>query len=109
MPDTTALEETQSRTQPDRNVPRGATVLWARAHLHPVPQELSLMPPGIQRRVIVRTAQQVCHQINSTYEVKCIAVLICFILLYPPQTVFVGGYNVFTLSVRPNERTKVCP
>ena len=24
--------------------------------------------------------------------------------LYPPQTVFVGGYTVFT-SVRPNERT----
>ena len=28
--------------------------------------------------------------------------------LYPPRTVFVGGYTVFT-SVRPNERTKVCP
>ena len=26
-------------------------------------------------------------------------------LLYPPQTVFVGGYTVFTLSVRPNQRT----
>ena len=25
--------------------------------------------------------------------------------LYPPQTVFVGGYTVFRLSVRPNERT----
>ena len=26
-------------------------------------------------------------------------------LLYPPQTVFVEGYTVFTLSVCPNERT----
>ena len=25
-------------------------------------------------------------------------------LFIPPQTVFVGGYTVFTLSVRPNER-----
>ena len=25
-------------------------------------------------------------------------------LLYPPQTVFVGGYTVFTLSDRPNDR-----
>ena len=24
-------------------------------------------------------------------------------LLYPPQTVFVGGYTVFTLSVRPGK------
>ena len=34
------------------------------------------------------------------------------ILLYPPQTVFVGGFTVFT-SVRPNERPSdrpnVCP
>ena len=28
--------------------------------------------------------------------------------LYPPQTVFVGGYTVFTLSVRPNERPSEC-
>ena len=26
-------------------------------------------------------------------------------LLYPPQTMFVGGYTVFTLSERPTERT----
>ena len=25
--------------------------------------------------------------------------------LYPPQTVFVGGYTVFTLSERTNDRT----
>ena len=29
----------------------------------------------------------------------------CSMSLYPPQTVFVGGYTVFTLSVRPSERT----
>ena len=27
--------------------------------------------------------------------------------LYPPQTVFVGGYTVFTLSVRPSVRPSV--
>ena len=27
--------------------------------------------------------------------------------LYPPQTVFVGGYTVFTLSVRPSVRSSV--
>ena len=27
--------------------------------------------------------------------------------LYPPQTVFVGGYTVFTLSVRPSIRPSV--
>ena len=27
------------------------------------------------------------------------------LVFIPPQTVFVGGYTVFTLSVRPNERT----
>ena len=27
--------------------------------------------------------------------------------LYPPQTMFVGGYTVFTLSVRPNESVSV--
>ena len=27
--------------------------------------------------------------------------------LYPPQTLFVGGYTVFTLSDRPTERTTV--
>ena len=29
--------------------------------------------------------------------------------LYPPQTMFVGGYTVFTLSVRPNDRPTVRP
>ena len=28
--------------------------------------------------------------------------------LYPPQTVFVGGYTVFTLSVRPSECVCAC-
>ena len=28
-----------------------------------------------------------------------------YFVFIPPQTVFVGGYTVFTLSVRPNERT----
>ena len=28
-------------------------------------------------------------------------------LLYSPQTVFVGGYTVFTVSVRPNESVSV--
>ena len=28
---------------------------------------------------------------------------ILFYLLYPQQTVFVGGYNVFMLSVRTND------
>ena len=32
---------------------------------------------------------------------------LCGILLYPPQTVFVGGYTVFTLSVRPSVRQSV--
>ena len=27
--------------------------------------------------------------------------------LYPPQTVFVGGYTVFTLSVHPSVRSSV--
>ena len=27
---------------------------------------------------------------------------LAYLLLYPPQTMFVGGYTVFTLSVRPN-------
>ena len=27
-----------------------------------------------------------------------------WVLLYPPQTMFVGGYTVFTLSVRPSVR-----
>ena len=31
--------------------------------------------------------------------------IICLLSLYPPQTVFVGGYTVFTLSVRPSVRT----
>ena len=35
----------------------------------------------------------------------CYTCLIIIHCLYPPQTVFVGGYTVFTLSVRPNERT----
>ena len=30
-------------------------------------------------------------------------------LLYPPQTVFVGGYTVFTLSVRPFVRNVLFP
>ena len=29
--------------------------------------------------------------------------------LYPPQTVFVGGYTVFTLSVRPSVRPSIRP
>ena len=32
-----------------------------------------------------------------------------FALLYPPQTVFVGGYTVFTLSESPTDRPTVCP
>lgn len=59
MLDTTVQGVTQSRTQQDRNVPRGATVLLARARLQPVPPELSLMLPEIQQRVIVKTALQV--------------------------------------------------
>ena len=31
------------------------------------------------------------------------------IYLYPPQTVFVGGYTVFTLSVRPDVRASIRP
>ena len=31
------------------------------------------------------------------------------IFLYPPQTVFVGGYTVFTLSVHPSVRPCVRP
>ena len=30
-------------------------------------------------------------------------------LLYPPQTVFVGGYTVYTLSDCPTDRPSVCP
>ena len=33
----------------------------------------------------------------------------CYKLLYPPQTVFVGGYTVFTLSVLPTVCVCVCP
>ena len=29
--------------------------------------------------------------------------------LYPPQTLFVGGYTVFTLSDRPTDRTNDRP
>ena len=38
--------------------------------------------------------------------VNTLILYICYWLLFiPPQTVFVGGYTVFTLYVR----TKVCP
>ena len=30
------------------------------------------------------------------------------LLVIPPQTVFVGGYTVFTLSVRTSDRTNEC-
>ena len=40
----------------------------------------------------------------ATFAVILEAVLLFKHLLYPPQTVFVGGYTVFTLSDRTNDR-----
>ena len=34
---------------------------------------------------------------------RMISVVNIFVFLYPPQTVFVGGYTVFTLSDRTND------
>ena len=43
------------------------------------------------------------HCILSIFNIYLFPVFI------PPQTVFVGGYSVFTLSVRPSDRPTVCP
>ena len=37
-------------------------------------------------------------------HIYCAADLCLCLFLYPPQTVFVGGYTVFRLSDRPNDR-----
>ena len=53
-------------------------------------------------------ASDLCNIINTTMVWKKFKSILSFCyLLYPPQTVFVGGYTVFTLSVRPNERPTV--
>ena len=54
---------------------------------------------------------------NTSLVLLCINVFMLFLQLLfsviafimPPQTMFVGGYTVFTLSVRPNESPTMCP
>ena len=46
------------------------------------------------------------HPVSQTRTDKMQSVLQtpCKLSLYPPQTVFVGGYTVFTLSESPSDR-----